>query len=392
MKKILFVVTALCAFASCSNQPSFTINGEVAGIEGKAVLLYEAPVSKIKVSDTVTVENGKFVFKGSVEEVVSAKVEIIPDNGDKAYCGIYLENAPLDVILDWNSLENQGRYGKYIADVEVKGGPNNEFLEGYGAVGEKVLAQEKYKTYKAAQNKIESYNQYTEYDAYRKAVDELKENFAEQMNSVREETIKASLEFIKANPDVECAALMLARRMTNLQLEEIEEVYNLFTPKVQNCFMAKDVRDEIAALKSVQPGVVAPDFTLKTHEGRDFTLSSLRGKYVLVDFWASWCGPCRASIPHLKELYAKYKQKGFEIVGVTNDTDHAAWKKAIEDDKSMWIHVADIFPEKGGRAEVVSKYAAHYLPTLYLIDKEGSMIGKVDHTELDTKLEELFME
>ena len=115
-------------------------------------------------------------------------------------------------------------------------------------------------------------------------------------------------------------------------------------------------------------------------------------KPVLVDFWASWCGPCRASIPHLKELYAKYKQKGFEIVGVTNDTDHAAWKKAIEDDKSMWIHVADIFPEKGGRAEVVSKYAAHYLPTLYLIDKEGRMIGKVEHTELDTKLEELFME
>ena len=157
MKKILFVVTALCAFANCSKQPSFTINGEVAGIEGKAVLLYEAPVSKIKVSDTVTVENGKFVFKGSVEEVVSAKVEIIPDNGDKAYCGIYLENAPLDVILDWNSLEDQGRYGKYIADVEVKGGPNNEFLEGYGAVGEKVLAQEKYKAYKAAQDKKDKY-------------------------------------------------------------------------------------------------------------------------------------------------------------------------------------------------------------------------------------------
>ena len=115
-------------------------------------------------------------------------------------------------------------------------------------------------------------------------------------------------------------------------------------------------------------------------------------KTVFCDFWASWCGPCRASIPHLKEIYAKYKDKGFEIVGVTNDTDHDSWKKAIEEDQSPWIHVADVFPEKYRGAEVIARYAAHYLPTLYLIDKEGKMIGKIEHTDLDTKLKELFGE
>jgi thiol-disulfide isomerase/thioredoxin len=125
---------------------------------------------------------------------------------------------------------------------------------------------------------------------------------------------------------------------------------------------------------------------------KDFTLSSLRGKYVLIDFWASWCGPCRASVPHLREIYAKYKDKGFEIVGITNDVDHDDWKRAIEDDQSIWIHVADVFPEEKKKAEVISKYAAHNLPSLYLIDKDGKMVGKIEHAQLDAKLEEIFGE
>ena len=104
----------------------------------------------------------------------------------------------------------------------MKGGLNNEFLSGYESVGEKVLAQEKYKAYKEAQDKLEAYNPQTEYEAYRKAVDEFRANFSEEAKSVREETAMASIEFIKANPDVECAALMLSRNMSNMQLKDEE--------------------------------------------------------------------------------------------------------------------------------------------------------------------------
>ncbi|MBQ6871697.1 MAG: AhpC/TSA family protein [Bacteroidales bacterium] len=391
MKKILVGALAACAAISCSKQPSYTINGEVADINGKAVLLYRNPVSQTKVSDTVEIKNGKFTFKGSVEDVVPATVMIIPDNEDAVRGGFYLENAPLTVDLVWSSIVDQGRYGKYIGESKVTGGVNSAFLEQYNSIEKTVLEQEKYKEYKQARENLDKINPNTDYDAYRKALDEMRANFAEQMKAASEEAAKGRIECIKNNPDVESAAGMFAVYMRDLSLKEIEDIFNSFTPKVQNCHLAKEIRDEITALKAVQPGAVAPDFTLEMPDGTDFTLSSLRGKYVLVDFWASWCGPCRASVPHLKELYAKYKDKGFEIVGVTNDTNHDKWKQAIEEDKTEWIHVADVFPEDRG-GEVIARYAAHYLPTLYLIDKEGKMIGKMEHTELDAKLKELFGE
>ena len=130
------------------------------------------------------------------------------------------------------------------------------------------------------------------------------------------------------------------------------------------------------------------DFTLKNLAGEDFTLSSLKGKYVILDFWASWCGPCRASIPGVKELYAKYKDKGLEVVGVSCDRKPEDWKKASEEEQFPWINLIDT--QDANR--VATKYAVHYIPTMYLIDKEGKMIGKMKHHELDAKLKELLGE
>ncbi|HEY8400268.1 MAG TPA: TlpA disulfide reductase family protein, partial [Cytophagaceae bacterium] len=133
---------------------------------------------------------------------------------------------------------------------------------------------------------------------------------------------------------------------------------------------------------------IAPDFTLKNPEGKEISLSSLRGKYVLIDFWASWCGPCRAENPNVVRMYNKYKDKDFEILGVSLDQDRKAWLKAIEKDQLTWKHVSDL---GGWQSSVVPLYQINGIPATFLLDKEGRIIAKnLRGKALEDKLEELF--
>lgn len=139
-------------------------------------------------------------------------------------------------------------------------------------------------------------------------------------------------------------------------------------------------------LANAQPntGFKAPEISLKNMEGNTVSLSSLKGKVVLIDFWASWCGPCRTANKNLKKLYNKYKDKGFEIYGISVDYNTKAWKKAIKADKINWIQVYD----EGGL--IADKWRVSYLPTGFLLNKQGNIIAKdLDGKELEDKLIEL---
>ena len=131
-------------------------------------------------------------------------------------------------------------------------------------------------------------------------------------------------------------------------------------------------------------GSVAPDITLPNAKGVSTSLSSLKGKVVLIDFWASWCGPCRRSMPDLRALYKKYKDKGFEIYGISLDDNPVNWKRAVFEDGIKWLQVSD------AKGEVAGKWEVNFIPNTYLIDKEGKVIAiNASHGALEQMLQKL---
>lgn len=135
----------------------------------------------------------------------------------------------------------------------------------------------------------------------------------------------------------------------------------------------KALLTRLGALRSTAVGTAAPDISLPSPEGKEVALSSLKGKYVLVDFWASWCGPCRQENPNVVRMYNKYKDKGFEIFGVSLDENRDKWLKAIAMDKLTWPHVSDL---KGWNSAAAQLYNIQAIPQTVLLDKEGKIIAK----------------
>lgn len=154
------------------------------------------------------------------------------------------------------------------------------------------------------------------------------------------------------------------------------------SPKYAQAFIAG-----VKRIRGISVGDVAPDFSLNSPEGEQVALSSLRGKYVLLDFWASWCGPCRKENPNVVRLYEQYKNKNFEIYGVSLDRDKDAWLKAIKDDNLTWVHGSDL---KYWSSDVAVQYGVNGIPATYLLDQEGRVIAKnLRGIALEKKLEEL---
>lgn len=148
------------------------------------------------------------------------------------------------------------------------------------------------------------------------------------------------------------------------------------------------IEAELEKSKNFTVGGQAPDFTQKTPEGEDFSLSNLRGKVVLLDFWASWCGPCRRENPNVVKMYKKYHDQGFDVLGVSLDRTKDKWLKAIEADGLEWNHVSDL---KGWQNAVANEYGVRSIPSTFLLDREGKIVAtNLRGPALEAKLKELF--
>lgn len=164
--------------------------------------------------------------------------------------------------------------------------------------------------------------------------------------------------------------------VTQMGLDSAKRIFTSFTFLQKQNYDGQQIAAEIQKSDNVQPGKRAPDFTAADINGQAVTLGDYKGKYVLLDFWASWCAPCREADPHLVDIYNKYKAKGLVIIGIAdNDQSPEAWKNAIAKDKlDQW---PNILSGTGTSDDINDRYAVHFIPTRILIDPSGKIVGRV---------------
>lgn len=205
-----------------------------------------------------------------------------------------------------------------------------------------------------------------------------------QLQKAYTELQQASVKKVKAFIDSIGPSIVAFRASSVLAPEEEAEYLNAFNKKMQTALpeskytqqlalKVQAINQELAATQHLQVGKPAPDIKLNSPEGTPITLSSLKGKVVLIDFWASWCGPCRQENPNVVKMYQQYKNKGFEIYGVSLDKNREDWLAAIEEDQLAWLHVSDLQFWNSAAAQT---YNVRAIPATYLIGKDGIILAK----------------
>lgn len=198
---------------------------------------------------------------------------------------------------------------------------------------------------------------------------------------------KAEMEFVKNNPKSIVSASMLSLYATTWGKEKTKELYEKFSKENKNSKFGQEIIKYIKLNKEPKIGEQFVDFESKNQNGQLKKLSYLKGKVILLEFWASWCAPCRQENPNLVKTYKKFNPKGFEIFSVSLDEDKENWLKAIKKDSLNWEHVSDL---KGDRNEPALIYGVNGIPDNFLIDKNGEIIGRnLRGEELNHKLEEV---
>lgn len=157
---------------------------------------------------------------------------------------------------------------------------------------------------------------------------------------------------------------------------ELKKYYKNFSPDIQRATISKEILDYATRLEKVDVGATVPNISLKTIDGQDFELASLKGKVYIIDFWASWCGPCRKENPSMVALYNDYHPKGLEMVGISLDKTHKAWKEAVEKDNLTWTHISDL---KYWNSDAAKLFVVSAVPLTILVDQNGKIVARGLH-------------
>lgn len=381
MKKNILLV--LCLFSALAGycQQGFTIRAKINNA-GKYRMYLAYIVNKGYVIDTsYTMEEDWAIFKGKVAEPVVASIGVRrnPALEIKVASGGFIPGPDLKFFLTNDKIEINGDADEiYMA--KVTGGQYNKE---WNKIKEKEnkLTQESWLTDKQAHSSGDSM-------ALKNASN------LRAANATKEKQLRT--DFIKNYPNSLVSLYFLSGLINSLSLDELKSAYSQLGNNLKSNAMAKGIATKIQNMESTAVGKTAISINKKDINGNPVNLHTLKGKYVLIDFWGSWCGPCRNSHPLLKGLYAKYKDKGFEIIGIAHETmgtlaeDEKAWKTAIQEDGIPWLQVLN--NQDIEKFDAVKAYGVSAFPTKILLDKEGKVVARYvgDEEAFEKKLNELF--
>ncbi|MFV0289903.1 MAG: redoxin domain-containing protein [Mangrovibacterium sp.] len=369
----LFMLALITLASACQPKNAYNISGTIANADSGMVFLVKPVGRSVEVIDSTQVVKGEFKFKTAQTDTV--QLVALRFNDKQYFAQFLIEPASFKITAYADSLN--------MSTSKVSGSETTNAFNVYLDEMNKLQAEmQKYNSdFQAAQ----IINNQEKQDEIRANAEATQENF-----------IFFSKNYVKEHHNSVVATFILHAQLANhLQASELDSLVskldgnaitnNPYYPELQEKLQAK--KDQELALEAVSEGKEAPDFTLPTPDGTNVSLSQFRGKYVLLDFWASWCGPCRKENPNVLAAYNKFKSKNFDILAVSLDKDKAKWEEAIAKDGLPWTHVSDL---KFWNSDVAKLYAVKGIPASFLIDPNGIIVAKnLRGEELEKKLAEL---
>ena len=363
MKKLTYLLAAAAVFTACnSGNNGYTVTGTIEGAtDGDTVYLQTVEGRQLVKLDSAIIANGTFTFKGTQDTAANRYITYNPAGTEGMIMDFFLENGKINIKLNEKSSSATGTANNDIYQaIRIQLNELDSQMENiYASMADTALT------------------------------DQQRESKSKEMDALQDKMMEVAKAGISQNITNAVGVHLLKSNYYYLDVKELDPLVSQIPATYSNDATVIRIKENVEKMKATAVGKKFTDFEMQTPEGKTVKLSDYvgKGKTVLVDFWASWCGPCRREMPNLVEAYAKYKNKNFEIVGVSLDQSADSWKEAIKKLNITWPQMSDL---KYWNCEGAKLYAVSSIPHTVLIDGDGIILARGLHgEELQEKLAEV---